>query len=423
MRLLVSHTNFPAQFRRLVPAWVEQGHDVVFLSRSHEWHALKPEGFRLLQYSLHRQAGGAAIHPYLRRFEQAVVEGQAAYRAAISLREEGWVPDCIVNHVGFGNGLYLSDAFPEARRIGLFEWFYRSENSDVDFLPPRQVPPDQQLRLRTWNAQALLEFAACHHAVVPTNWQRCQFPPALQQRLQVIHEGVDTTRLASLRAAGLPRPSALPSDPEIEVLTYVSRCFEEYRGFPQAIEAIARLQQRRPQLHVLLVGHDGTAYGQARADGRGWAAWARETLPLDPARTHWLGSLQEAEYHQVLACSTVHLYLTVPFVLSWSLLEAMAAGCAIVASATPPVQEVLEHDRSALLIDFFDVEAQAQALESLLDSAELRTRLATEAQARAQAFSHEQGLQGWATLLEDPASCLNPHKPVHPLGSSWVAQV
>jgi glycosyltransferase involved in cell wall biosynthesis len=400
VRLLVSHTNFPAQFRRLVPAWVQQGHDVVFLCRTHEWHALQPEGFRLQRYSLHRQAGGAAIHPYLRRFEQAVVEGQAAYRAAISLREQGWVPDCIVNHVGFGNGLYLSDAFPEARRIGLFEWYYNAANSDVDFLPPRQVPPDQQLRLRTWNAHTLLELADCHQAVVPTHWQRSQFPAALQQRLQVIHEGVDTTRLAALRTAGVPRPAALPDDPAIEVLTYVSRCFEEYRGFPQAIEAIARLQQRRPNLHVLLVGHDGTAYGQGRTDGRGWAAWARETLTLDPARTHWLGSLQEQQYQQVLACSTVHLYLTVPFVLSWSLLEAMATGCAIVASATPPVQEVLEHKRSALLIDFFDVEAQVNAIELLLDSPGLRLRLASAAQACAQAFSHQRGLDGWTALLQ-----------------------
>ena len=146
MRLLVSHTNFPAQFRRLVPAWVEQGHEVVFLARQHEWHAPQPEGFQLLRYTPHRSGGGAAIHPYLRRFETAVLEGQAAYRAALSLREQGWQPDWIINHVGFGNGLYLGDAFPEARRIGLFEWYYNPTESDVDFLPPHAVTPDQQDR-------------------------------------------------------------------------------------------------------------------------------------------------------------------------------------------------------------------------------------------------------------------------------------
>jgi glycosyltransferase involved in cell wall biosynthesis len=423
VRLLVSHTNYPAQFRRLVPAWVAEGHDVVFLARHREWHAPDPQGFRLIHYQHHRNSGGPSLHPYLRRFETAVIEGQAAYRAAMDLREQGWIPNVIVNHVGFGNGLFLSDAFPEARRIGLFEWFYRSTNSDVDFLPPRHVSPDQQLRLRTWNAQTLLELGSCDAAVVPTYWQLQQFPPSLQHQLQVIHEGVDTTRLAGLRSAGLPRPSCLPNDPSIEVLTYVSRCFEEYRGFPQAIEAIVRLQQRRPKLHVLLVGHDGTAYGQGRSDGRGWAQWARDSLQLDPLRTHWLGSLQEAEYHQVLAHSSVHLYLTVPFVLSWSLLEAMAAGCAVVASSTPPVQEVLEHEQSGLLVDFFDPEAQAQALDWLLDAPDHRERLAKAAQHAARRFGHASGLAAWNHLLASQASSLNPHKPVHALGMSRFTQV
>jgi len=400
VRLLVSHTNFPAQFRRLVPAWVNQGHEVVFLANGREWHAPNPEGFRLVHYAPHRRGGGASLHSYLRRFEQAILEGQAAYRAATELAASDWQPDCIINHVGFGNGLYLSDAFPQARRISLFEWFYRARDSDVDFLPPHRVSADHQLRLRTWNAQTLLELAACDRAVVPTEWQRRQFPVHLQDRLQVIHEGVDTTLLAGLRRAQLPRLPCLPSDPELEVLTYVSRCFEEYRGFPQAIEAIARLQQARPRLHVVLAGHDGTAYGHGRADGKGWAAWAREALPLDPARTHWLGSVQEKTYHQVLACSTVHLYLTVPFVLSWSLLEAMAAGCAIAASATPPVLELLEHERSALLVDFFDVGAQVQAVTTLLDKPNLRGRLAAAAQARAGAYSAEAGRLAWDALLQ-----------------------
>ena len=399
MRLLVSHTNFPAQFRRLVPAWVEQGHEVVFVARQNEWHAPQPEGFQLLRYTPHRGGGGAAIHPYLRRFETAVLEGQAAYRAALRLREQGWQPDWIINHVGFGNGLYLGDAFPEARRIGLFEWYYNPTQSDVDFLPPHAVTPDQQLRLRTWNAQTLLELAACDQAVVPTHWQRQQFPHHLRDRFQVIHEGVDTALLRGLRSANLPRPACLPDHPELQVLTYVSRCFEEYRGFPQAIEAISRLQQRRPNLHVLLVGHDGTAYGQGRGDGRGWAEWARDTLPLDPGRTHWLGSLQEEAYHQVLACSTVHLYLTVPFVLSWSLLEAMAAGCAIVASATPPVQEVLKHGSSGLLVDFFDVEAQVAAVLRLLEEPTQRQHLAARAQQRSNVYDCQRGLGAWDALL------------------------
>ena len=400
MRILISHTNYPAQFRRLAPALVDIGHEVVFLARNIEWHAPKPPtGLRLITYQPHRQGGGEALHPYLRRFENCVLEGQAAFRAAHQLAQEGWQPDCILNHVGFGNGLYLSDLFPEARRIGLFEWFYRARDSDVDFLRRGAVEPDRAMRLRTWNAQVLLELAHCDVGVVPTHWQRQQFPDHLSGRLQVVHEGIDVDALADLRSAGLPRPACLPADPEIEVLTYVSRGFEEYRGFPQAMQAIALLQARRPKLHVLLVGSDVVAYGAPRSDGRSWRQWAQTELALDPARTHWLGALQTEAYHQVLACSQAHLYLTVPFVLSWSLLEAMAAGCSIVASATAPVQEVLKDGISALLVDFFDPEAQAAAIERLLVDAALSARLATAAQLQAHAYSHASGLDAWQCLI------------------------
>ena len=400
MRILISHTNFPAQFRRLAPALVEDGHDVVFVARSREWHAPDPPpGLRLLSYQPHRAGGGETLHPYLRRFENCVLEGQAAYRACQQLLEEDWQPDWILNHVGFGNGFYLSDAFPRARRIGLFEWYYNAVGADVDFLRRGPVEPDRAMRLRTWNAQILQELAHCHIGVVPTQWQRQQFPEHLSSRLEVIHEGIDVEALAKLRGAPLPRPSCLPDDPTIEVLTYVSRGFEEYRGFPQVMEAIALLLQQRPKLHVVIVGGDVVAYGAPRSDGRSWGDWAKQELPLDRERTHWLGSLQEPEYHQVLAHSQVHIYLTVPFVLSWSLLEAMAAGCSIVASATPPVEEVLRHGESALLVPFFDPQAQAAAVTKLLDQPPLRSRLAAAAQLAARAYGAEMGWQAWQALL------------------------
>lgn len=400
MRILFSHTSFPAQFRRLVPSLVADGHEVVFLSRNREWHAPPVEGFTLITYEPARSGGTAAIHPYLRRLEQAVLEGQAVYRAAKQLAEAGWFPDRVVNHVGYGNGFYLSEAFPEATRIGLFEWFYNAFGSDVDFLQNGHVEADHQLKLRTWNAQILLEMSSCHHWVTPTHWQREQFPKVFRERCQVIHEGIDTQHLGRLRGLGLPRPAGLPADPEIEVLTYVSRCFEEYRGFPQAMRAIALLQARRPKLHVLIAGHDGVAYGPKRGDGRSWGEWAKQELALDPQRTHWLGVLQDEAYWQVLAHSTVHLYLTVPFVLSWSLLEAAAAGCALVVSATPPVAEVLVHRQSALMVDFFQPEAQARAVEELLDCRALRERLGSAAQAVASGYSAEKGLRAWRNLLK-----------------------
>ena len=382
-----------------MPALLEHGHEVAFLCRSREWHAPEVAGVELIPFQPHRSGGGAAIHPYLRRFEEAVLQGQSAYRALQPLASRGWKPDWIISHVGFGNGLYLGDVFPEARRVGLFEWYYNASGADVDFLRRGPVEPDRQLKLRTWNAQILLELAACDHAVTPTRWQRDQFPPRLRDQLCVLHEGIDTALMASLRQQPPPRPACLPDDPDLEVLTYVSRGFEEYRGFPQAMQAIAELQRRRPQLHALIVGHDGVAYGANRADGRSWGEWAKQEVALDPARTHWLGILQDAEYQRVLAHSTVHLYLTVPFVLSWSLLEAMAAGCALVSSATAPVQEVLRDGESALLVDFFDPMAQANAVERLLNDPSQRQRLAEQAQIEAQSYSAEAGIRAWLALL------------------------
>ena len=166
------------------------------------------------------------------------------------------------------------------------------------------------------------------------------------------------------------------------------------------MQAIALLQAQRPHLHALIVGSDVVAYGGERSDGRSWGAWAKEDIALDPHRTHWLGALQTEEYHDVLAFSDVHLYLTVPFVLSWSLLEAMAAGCALVCSATAPVEEVLEHNSSALLVDFFSPSAQAEALARLLDP---RSALfpAAAAKKKASSYKFADGLKAWMRLLSD----------------------
>ena len=400
MRILISHTNYPAQFRRLAPLLVSQGHDVVFIAKNKEWHAPSPvPGLSSITYKTHRAGGGDALHPYLRRFDSSVLEGQAVFRVCQQLRSEGWIPHWILNHVGFGNGLYLSDAFPEARRIGLFEWFYRSVGADVDYLRQQPVDSDRALRLRTWNAQMLIELADCDIGVVPTHWQKQQFPEHLSSRLRVIHEGVDVKLLNTLKSNGGPKHKALPQDQKIEVLTYVSRGFEEYRGFPQAMQALALLQQRRPNLHALIVGADVVAYGSSRSDGRSWGEWAKNDLSLDQTRTHWLGSLQTDEYHEVLVSSDVHLYLTVPFVLSWSLLEAMAAGCSIVASDTPPVREVVTHEENGLLVDFFSPEQQAQAIESLLDSREKSQLLSKAAIETAESYGCDVGLRAWTALM------------------------
>lgn len=411
MRILFSHTNYPAQFRRLAPALAADGHEVVFLHKGTEWHAEPPQGLMVCRYSPSRVSASqdGALHPYLGRFEDAVLEGQAAARAAVKLRDQGFEPDVIVSHAGFGNGLYLRDVFPKARRIGFFEWYYTSESGgDVHFLHAlhgEPVPLDRAMRLRTWNAVTLLELAQCDALVTPTRFQQQQFPEPYRSRFAVIHEGIDAELLRQLRQQRPPRPACLPADSSIRIVSHVARGFELYRGFPQAMQALAALQRKRPEVHVLIAGADQVCYGGPThaPDGRRWGDWARQVVGLDPARTHWLGMLQTAEYHALLAHTEAHLYLTIPFVLSWSLLEAMAAGAPLVCSATGPVQEVLEPDQEALLLPFADVEALCLGLERCLDAPDQAAGRAAQAQRRAQAFDASEGLHGWKRLLTSSA--------------------
>ena len=402
MRLLFSHTNFPAQFRRLLPALIAEGHEVVFLCAQKEWHAPPDlDGLRLFPYKVHRVSKPEFLHPYLRRFEEVVLSGQAAFRSAIQLKQEGWEPDFIVSHIGFGSGLYLPDCFPKARKIGCIEWFYRPYGSDVDFLNNGFVEDDRKLRLRTWNAQLLLEAESCECLVTPTQWQWQQLPKDLQSRTKIIHEGIDFEHLAALKINPPLLIKSLPSSTEIEWVTYVSRGFEQYRGFPQAMKALELIQKRRPKVHIAIAGSDVVAYGSARDDGRSWKQWAEEDLDLDPLRTHWLGSIQESDYHALLAHSQAHLYITVPFVLSWSLLEAMAAACPIVSSSTPPVQEVLRDKENALLVDFWDPLEQADALEKLLSSPEYSYKMGQKASHAAKQYAFNDSFKAWKSLLSD----------------------
>ena len=323
----------------------------MFLHKSVEWHAPSGLTVRRHTYQLSRLSSSesGALHPYLGRFEDAVLEGQAAAREAIRIRDSGFYPDVIISHAGFGNGLYLKDVFPNARRIGFFEWYYTSgPGGDVHFLHALhggQVPLDRAMRLRTWNAVTLLELEQCHELVTPTQFQRQQFPEPFRSNFHVIHEGIDAKQLRLIKNDLPPRPSCLPSDPNIRIVTHVARGFELYRGFPQAIAALAALQRSMHDVHVLIAGVDQICYGgpgQAPT-GESWGLWAKKSSGLDPERTHWLGALGAADYQALLAHSEAHLYLTIPFVLSWSLLEAMAIGAPLVASDTEPVREVLSH--------------------------------------------------------------------------------
>ncbi|MBM3526098.1 MAG: glycosyltransferase, partial [Alphaproteobacteria bacterium] len=369
MKILFAHRFCPGQYGRLAQALAARGDSVVFLHA--EGDPVLP-GIDVRRY-LPVRAARAETHHYLQSMETAVLHGQAAYRAARELAQSGFRPDVICAHAGFGPGLYLGEAFRGVPTLGYFEWFYRAHGGDADFADPADVSPDDALRIPTRNAQLLLELETCARGLTPTRFQHVQFPDSYRGKIQVLHDGVDTREF---RPAAGPVPleiAGLPADAEI--VTYATRGLEAYRGFPGFMTAIAALMERRRKLHAVVLGEDRSFYGRPPADGRGWRAIMLERLPtLDRERVHFLGTLPMDAYRRVLQATHAHVYLTVPFVLSWSLLEAMACAAPIVGSDTDPVREILIDRDNGLLADFRSPGAIADRVEMLLDDRTLAAR-------------------------------------------------
>jgi glycosyltransferase involved in cell wall biosynthesis len=248
------------------------------------------------------------------------------------------------------------------------EFYYHAFGADAHFDPAEPVSPDDVARIRIRNAKHLLNLAACDWAVSPTRWQKKQHPLEFHHKITVLHEGIDTDRIVRRRPKSLTLPNGVRLDSRHEIITYVARNFEPYRGFPQVMRGLGTILRQRPNAHALMVGADGVSYGKGPADGRSWREVMLGEVTLDPARIHWLGALPYHEYLTVLAHSDVHIYLTVPFVLSWSMLEAMAAGCAVIASETEPVTEVIVDGVNGLLVNFFDQEQLVARVGEVLDS-------------------------------------------------------
>ena len=313
------------------------------------------------------RTSAAPTHHYVQPLENAVLLGQAAYRAAVQLRRDGFIPDLIYAHAGFGPGLYMSDVFPETPIIGQFEWFYHAGNRDAEFMAAEDVTEDEALRRRTRNAALLLELTQCDYGICPTAFQMDQFPPEFHGKLQVIHEGIDTS-FFSPGERGRLSIGDLQLDGGVEIVTYSARGMEPYRGFPQFMQAVGYLQGLRPHLHAVIAGSESVYFGKPRGDGKSWKTAMLEELPaLDLSRIHFTGPLGIQDYRRLLRASHAHVYMTVPFVTTWSLLEAMSTGCTVVGSATAPVLEVIEDGENGILADYFDAFRLASRIGEVLD--------------------------------------------------------
>ncbi|MDD5271629.1 MAG: glycosyltransferase [Methylovulum sp.] len=379
MRILFIHNNFPAQYRHVAQTLAPNpAHKVGFITQSRA--DLQLPGITKLVVEPTRKAHDST-HLYVKQFESAVLEAQAVVRALNELKAKGFVPDLVCAHTGWGCGMFVKDIFPNTPLLLYCEWFTRAYHSDLDFDPAFAPSLDSILHFRASNAAILIDLEACDGGISPTHWQHSRFPKAYQPSIQILHDGIDSDYFHPQSGAKLQLPRLDLSHAK-EIVTYVSRGMDAYRGFPQFIEALAKLQQRRPYCHAVIVADDRVAYGPNPPEGKSWKNWILAKTELDMSRTHFVGILTYLHYRQVLQASSVHVYLTRPFVLSWSFLEALASGCLVVASNTAPVLEVVADGENGLLVDFFDTQAIANRIEEALsltptEAAKLRSNART----------------------------------------------
>ena len=387
MNILFIHQNFPGQYGRLAAALAAvPGNRVVALGeKGNLARRVAVPAVETIAY-LAPAPAGRATHPYLRTHEAAVRRGQQVARSLMQLRSGGFSPDIVCAHPGWGEALFVKDVFPAARLLGYFEFFYRAHGADVGFDPQYPATLDDHCRVRSRNATMLLSLDAADAGVTPTHWQHRQFPEGFRPKIAVVHEGIDTDLVCPDPGATLTLSGGKCITRADKVVTFVARNLEPYRGFHVFLRMLPGLLARCPQAHILVVGGDDVSYGAKPAAGKTYRQLLLDELggTLDLSRVFFLGRIPYGTFLSVLRVSTVHAYLTYPFVLSWSLLEAMSAGCMVIGSRTPPVEEVISDGVNGWLCDFFDREEWANRVADAIEAGAALDHLRAAARATVQ---------------------------------------
>lgn len=369
MNVLFVHNNFPAQYRHLARELAADPANKVVAIGSGTAGSLS--SVRLVKYSL-SVADTAAVHPFARRFEVECRRAEEVLYSLSSLIGSGFVPDVIFAHPGWGETLPLRTIYPDAKIILYCEFFYGAQGKDVGFDPEFPMTGlDGHVALHLKNATTLLGLVDCDLGMSPTPWQKSTFPAEFQGKIEVAHEGIDTDEVVPDPNATVALPDGQILSARDEVITYVARNLEPLRGFHIFMRALPKILRERPNAQVLIVGGSGTSYGAHPPKGSSWKSLFLDEVrdKLDLSRVHFLGNIARERYVEVLQISSAHVYLTYPFVLSWSLVEAMSAGCLVIVSDTAPLRDVVSDGRG-VVFPFFDVEALSDRVIAALTKPE-----------------------------------------------------
>jgi glycosyltransferase involved in cell wall biosynthesis len=369
MNIIFIHQNFPGQYRHLVKQFLADGQNRIVGICQPQAPGIRDKVFgKVLKsvYKPHREPA-KTTHPYVSNVEKHVLNGQGVARALLAFKKKGFKPDIAFAHIGWGETLYFKDVFPDVPLVGYCEFYYHGDGVDLGFDPEFPVSMDDRMRIRTWNSTQLVSLASLDACVSPTEWQKSLYPAEFQNKIKVIHEGINTEQAKPDPAAVLTLPNGVTLTKDMEIITYTARGLEPYRGFHIFMRAVEEICRRRPKCHIIITGGDEVRYGKRLPGNVSWRTKLLKEVTIDPARVHFIGLVPYETHLKTLQVSSAHVYLTVPFVLSWSVMEAMAAECVLVGSATPPVQEVIKDGRNGLLFDFFSPKQIADRVDKVLD--------------------------------------------------------
>lgn len=404
MNLLIIHQNFPGQFRHVALAALNRRDTKIFAIGRDTAPGLP--GIKIFRYKSSRKTS-SHIHPYLHRHENALDAGQQVLRILKYFKHNDFRPDVILAHPGWGESLLVKDIYPDVPLIHYCEYYYHAVGADLGFDPEFPSATDASSKIRVLNSLHLLNLEQCDIGIAPTHWQRSLFPSVYHPKIQVIHEGILLQSPESLPVTSVKLPDGCVIKKGQRVVTYVARNLEPYRGFHSFMRSIPYIQAECPDAQIVIMGGDDVSYGRLPEGFENWRSKLLAEVTVDLSRVHFAGKLPYEAYRAVLQISEVHVYLTYPFVLSWSFLEAMASKCVVIGSDTAPVREVIVDGTGGLLVNFFDVEVIAEKVCSVLKSPDEFGLIRESAISIASRFDTQQGVRGYFAVLEDAISCIN----------------